>query len=117
MLTATVLPSGSLKVTADNATRSEIAESLRAGQCYWAVMADIFESYSCNGSYTPFDASDANPFVGLTSAPCIAEAMATEDNGNNEILGELWWYPNYMIRDPLDELKNRGATVFDRAPR
>lgn len=109
-----VLPSGDLLVTADNETRSEIARSMNDSQ-YRGTLADIFEPHSCNGSYTPFDAGEGNPFVGLTSSPCIAETMTCDDDGERDIDGRMWWFPDYMLRDPLDELKSRGRTIFSLA--
>jgi hypothetical protein len=115
VISCTILPNGNLKVTAGNQTRAFIAEQERNQQGYWTILSDLFEPYFTNGSYEPFDAGDGNPFVGLTSAPCIAEAMTVEDDGSREIIGRCWWYPNYMIRDPLDELKRLGRTEFAAA--
>lgn len=112
-VTAKELPNGDLLVTADNATRSDIAYGLRE-HGYWVAFADAFEGYSCNGSYTPFDAGEGNPFVGLTSAPCIAESMSTEDDGTQVIHGSFWYFPDYAIRDPLEELATRGRTIFSK---
>jgi len=115
MLTATRLANGDLKLTADNETRNEIADMLFHGRSYWAIMADLFESYSCNGSYTHFDAGDANPFVGLSSAPCIAETMDYADNGDAKIDGDFWYFGEYATRDDLAELKNTGRVVYSLA--
>lgn len=108
-----ILASGALRVTADEETRAEIAAGLE--RSYWGAMADAFEHYSCNGSFTPFDAGDANPSVGLTSAPCVAESLSVLDDGTREIDGRLWWFPDYAIRDPLDELVEIGETTFASA--
>ena len=111
-VTCKILPSGALRVTANNETRREIADALRAGRGYWSTLWEAFERYAVNGSYEPFNAGDANPFVGLTSAPCVAEEITVEDDGARVIEGRLWWFPDYCLRDPLDELKTRGVTVF-----
>lgn len=116
MINATVLPSGDLLVTAGNTTRQFIAEAFAEGRHYWSIFVDLFESYACNGSFNPFDAGEANPFVGLTSAPCIAETLETDEDGRHEIIGNLWWYPNYCLTDPLNDLKYRGRTIFTLAP-
>lgn len=115
MINATVLPSGNLKVTAGNETRADIAQWMRNGRDRWTIFADLFEPYSCNGSFTPFDASDGNPFVGLTGAPCIAEAMTVEDDGARAIEGRFWFFGDYMIRDELEELARRGRVIFTLA--
>lgn len=107
-----ILPNGDLKLTADNLTRACIADMQNSGRDYWSIMAELFEPYFMNGSYQPFDAGDANPFVGLTSAPCIAESMDVHDDGTREIVGRLWWFPDYQGRDDLEELKTHGHVVY-----
>lgn len=115
-ITATRLANGNLLITADNEARAEIADAMRdPHKCYWGIMADQFESYACNGSYTHFDAGQADPFVGLTSAPCIAESMSYDDDGNAEIDGDFWFFADYMIRDDLSELRNKGRVVYTLA--
>jgi hypothetical protein len=111
-LTCKILPNGNLRVTANNAMRASISEGLKT-RGYWSTMADAFESYSCNGGFTAFDAGEANPFVGLTSAPCVAESMSYDDDGQAEIDGRLWAFTSYATHDPLEELATRGRAEYD----
>lgn len=113
MINCTKLTNGDLLVTAGNEARQYIKEN--SAKSYWGTLSQLFESYFTNGSYEPFDAGDGDPFVGLTSAPCIAESMTTEDDGTRRIDGDLWWFPNYCINDPLEELKIKGRTIFTLA--
>jgi hypothetical protein len=110
MINCKVQANGDLLVTADNEARNYIREHIERG--YWTTFYELFEPFFTNGSYEPFDAGNADPFVGLTSAPCIAEAICHPDEGPRKVDGRLWWFPNYMVCDPLDELKNKGRTVF-----
>jgi hypothetical protein len=111
-----ILDNGDLLVTADNTCRTFIAEEMRKGSDYWSILADIFEQERCNGGLEPFEPGNgephSGPFVGLTSAPCIAESMDYLDDGRQRITGRCWWYPDYATHDPLDDLKNRGRAVF-----
>ena len=111
----TVLDNGDLKITASNDARAELAYMAATGREYWSIMADAFENESCNGSYTHFDAGDANPFVGLSSAPCVAESMSTENDGKNVIDGRCWYFDQYQIVNDLAELKNKGRVVYTLA--
>jgi hypothetical protein len=77
-----------------------------------STLAFLLEDYACNGGYTFFNAGDANPFVGLTEAPCIAEEMSVDENGKNSILGEFWYFNNYMLECPIEKLLNKGSVVF-----
>lgn len=111
-----VLPNGNLELT----SRGEQLEDLRATVGAWQagclpryqVWSEIMEGYSCNGSFTPFDASDGNPFVGLSSAECIAESIDySEESGRQYVIGRLWYFDS-DARDPLIELVENGWTVF-----
>lgn len=106
-------PTGDLKISASNAGRAWIKE--QEGRGYWSVMADIFEPWSTNGSYQHFDAGDANPFVGLTSAPCVAQAMNVDDSGKQSIEGKFWYLADYMIHDDLESLKRQGVVAYQLA--
>lgn len=112
---ATCLENGDLKITIAAADRQDLIDALADQKGFWPIICDLFEPYSCNGSYEPFDAGDGNPFVGLTSAPCIAECMDVADDGTKSIQGDFWYFADYMIRDPLDELAETGETVFTLA--
>lgn len=118
MFNVKIQPNGELLLTADNETRAYIADEMRNGQrgnCWY----ELFEPYYTNGEYQPFEPGDGSPhsgpFVGLTSAPCIAESMDYLDDGTQEIVGRLWYFADYMIRDELEELKNRGRVTFQLA--
>lgn len=113
-MNTTILPNGNLRLTADNATRAYIADEIRHGRRNHVIF-ELLEHEICNGGFTPFDAGDANPFVGLTSAPCIAESMDVPDDGERVIVGRLWWFPDYMIRDEIEELRDRGRVDFHLA--
>lgn len=114
MCNVTILPNNNLMLTANNETRAYIKDQYNDGRGYY-VLYDLLEYYACNGSFTPFDAGNADPFVGLTSAPCIAESMDVDDDGKHTIEGRFWYYANYMITDPMQELKNKGRVIFNLA--
>lgn len=112
ILTVTELPNGDLRITADAEAREWIKQERERGQSDEGILWDGFEGYWNNGSYTPFDAGAGNPFVGLTSAPCIAESMNVEDDGTKVIYGKLWWHPNYAVKSFVDELLEHGFVDF-----
>lgn len=110
-----ILETGDLKITMAEEFREELAEQIAGERDFWSILHDLFEPYYCNGSYEPFDAGDGDPFVGLSSAPCIAESLIVEDDGKRVIDGEFWYFERYMIDDPLEELATKGETVFTLA--
>jgi hypothetical protein len=110
----TVLPDGNLEITADTETREDLRQMLNRDGEIVALM-EALEPYWTNGGYQPFDAGEGNPFVGLTCAPCIAECLDTHDDGKHEIVGRFWYYPDYMLRSPVEQLARTGRVVFTEA--
>ena len=112
-LTIETTLNGNLQLSVDEETAEEIKyqrKTLERG--WWEIAADLFEEHSCNGSYTLFDAGQANPYVGITAAPCIAEVMNTDDDGNNKVEGHLWFDKDYMILDFLETLATKHTYIF-----
>lgn len=107
---------GNLVIAVDQEGRELIEELIEQGtHDEVGILRELMESHWTNGSYEPFDAGQANPFVGLTDAPCIAECMNHEDDGTRTIEGRFWYYPEYMIKSPLQELVRNGQVTFQVA--
>ena len=102
MIRAKVQVDGRLKITADNEGRRELKESW-----HWAESAVAEEL----GDQFQFVLPE---WVGaLTSSPIITNKLTIGDNGTAEYVGDTWWFPNYQITDPWQELKDRGRVFFD----
>ena len=114
--TCTINAAGNLVLTADEETREELRERGEDIGDDVSILCDLLESYACNGSYTPFDAGKANPFVGLTSAPCIAETLNFCDESEEwKIDGRFWAYMDYQITSPVAILRDEGEVIFTLA--
>lgn len=113
-LTLTILPNGDLQLAASNDCRAYIREH-RENMDDVSILCALTEPYWANGGFQPFNAEDANPFVGLTSAPCIAETLDTHDDGKCEVSGRLWVFMDYQIISPTEELMRRGRIIFKEA--
>lgn len=111
---ACVLENGNLELTTHEDFIEELKEAITEKDSV-SILCEAMEHYSCNGSYTVFDASNANPFVGLTSATCIAESMDIDDQGNQTIQGDFWYYNDYMILNPIEVLLETGKVIFLKA--
>jgi hypothetical protein len=114
MIDVRELDNGDLALTVDPEEREDFADRLES-RGFWSVFCDAMESYSCNGSYTPFDAGDGNPFVGLTSAPCIAECLDWHDDGQAEVIGRLWYDADYMVTCAMERLAAGEEVIFTLA--
>lgn len=112
MLNISILDNGNLELTVDEIDREDFAYEVES-YGYWTAMADAIEPYSCNGSFTHFDAANGNPFVGLTGAPCIAESMNINEDGDEySIEGRAWYFDEYMLEDDAELLASGEAVVY-----
>jgi len=116
-ITAKVLDNGNLELSLET---DDERDSLRdmVEYCeygYWHIMAELFEGYSTNGSFTHFAGGDGNPFVGLTDAPCIAESMSHDDDGKQSIDGRFWFFNNYVLESEVENLLNGEKVIYTLA--
>jgi len=78
---------------------------------------DLFEDVRCNSDFLYFEDIGEAGF-GLTSAPGITDGYYYDDNGDLTDKGNkdsnVYWYPDYMIKDPLEDLDETGVTFFNK---
>ena len=80
------------------------------------TLSRLLEPFAVNGSFSFVDGEAGNPHVGLTSAPCVAESLSYDDDGQATVEGRLWWFPNYAIEGVVDTLLDRGEVTWTAAP-
>lgn len=101
---------------AEGSLAQDLAEKISTQGNEVPILEDLLEPFWTNGSFAPFDAGQANPFVGLTEAPCIAEfPLVVDDLGGRSLQpgSRLWWYPGYCLSNPVQKLLERGEVIFD----
>lgn len=114
-VTFEIADNGSLVFMAD-AQGVEWLKENRGDKSDLDMFIELLENKRCNGSFTAFDAGAANPFVGLTSAPCIAESMDIDEDGRYTPVGRVWYFQDYQLKDMVDVLIETGRVSFTEAP-
>jgi hypothetical protein len=118
------LPNGDLRITVDDDVREEIKEKMHAGlsdeEVQMGVSAvptepmlwDVLEPMTANSEIQSVRPEE---IAALTDAPILSDA-GRDDHGELQMTPEskVWWYPGYATRDPLDDLIEKGETVFTR---
>lgn len=95
------LPNGDLQISVqDKSEQQEIADAVAGGDVSDQSMIDAFEHMTSNG----FDWVAPEEIGALTSAPILRY-----DN-------KVWWYPDYQVRSPMEDLAETGTTTFTLAP-
>lgn len=101
-----------LKLSADNAARSELADMLRISY----ARAEQFIGECLHESWEFIQPEQVGA---LTSSPILADChdiYRDDDSGELLGVGDVAWFPNYAVRCPWAELARTGRVVFDIAP-
>lgn len=90
--------------------REDVAELLDKHDNESATVTDMLDSggYLGNDWHVPED-------IGLTEAPAIGQGAIYNDNEEEpEILDfeNLWYYPEYMVKNFVEELLDQGFVIF-----
>lgn len=114
MMNVKVLDNGDLELSLEalDANKIENLQKIYNTKGESRLMGIFLSEYSSNNSYTYFDAGNANPYVGLSDAPCIAECMYMTDGFTNKIAGKFWYYVDYTVIDYCQKLLSGKSVVF-----
>lgn len=101
-----------LRLTLGNAERAELADALREGY-------QRAESLVSEWLHEAFEFIRPEEIGALTDAPilCDCDGLDYPDTGDREIRDDaaIYWFPDYMIRDPWADLAWRGRVEFVKA--
>jgi hypothetical protein len=106
----TILANGNLEISLDTEDDREDIASWSEGD-HWERM---FEECGAIGNGWTMIAPE---WIGaLTDAPIVSDDCDLGDDAKLTRIGRVWWFPNYMIEDPIVTLVTSGRVVFRAAP-
>lgn len=90
----------------------------RASHLDHDVLADLLELSGDwpGGQYIPVRPEQVPG--ALTDAPMFTDEVSFasgDDDAEYTATGNVWWYPDYMVKNFVDELVESGRTVFTKA--
>ncbi len=102
-----ILENGNLKLTPDEDELEEIKEVENIH--YDGIYFDVMESLVCNSDIDHIHPEEVGA---LTGAPILG--IVSRDDYTNEIteIYNLWWYPDYAIRGPQEDMLEYGYAIF-----
>ena len=57
---------------------------------------------------------DLTGLIGLTDSPIIGYDIQINDNGEIMEDGNIYWFPDYMVINPWEQLINNGVIYFEK---
>lgn len=114
---AIILKTGFLKITANNEDRAELNYAYRNNPSGYSQADDyVRETLRQLG----WEFVRPEWVAALTDAPIITNDLSWQQNEDDGLLpdypttvGDVWWFPGYMIDDPWEQLKNKGRVLFE----
>ncbi len=102
-----ILPNNDLKIFWDLNDYSEIISELDDQDLQWYHReANLWNFFENLFSDSELDQIDPLEIAALTSSPILGI------RDQNETIIRVWWYPNYAIASPLEDLIKDGFTIF-----
>ncbi len=93
--------------TVNPAMQEELKEAVAAGNTQNALI-DLLEHIIANSD---IDWIRPEEIGAMTDAPIFGH-IDRNDQGEVVSVGDVWWYPNYMVSDPIEVLAERGTITF-----
>jgi hypothetical protein len=75
---------------------------------FLAQMLDCF-GYIGNARFTPISAEHISA---QTEAPMFSDGVEHLDDGDVEVYGDVWYFPNYALEDFASTLLEKGRVTF-----
>jgi hypothetical protein len=102
-----------LRITLTPAGQSFLRDRLEADDRIGtdAMLYDLLEDHLCNG----WEWIRPEEIGALTSAPIFSDDCGRDEDGMLTQVGAVYWFPDYQIKSPVEELFRHGSVSFAKA--
>ena len=73
-----------------------------------AALCTLLEDHLCNG----WEMLPPEDIGALTAAPILSDEIVRDDDGRVVEAGRVYWYPDYAVRDEIEEIRRDLVLVF-----
>jgi hypothetical protein len=73
-----------------------------------AALFALLEDHLCNG----WEMVPPEDIGALTAAPILSDEITRDDQGQVTEAGRVYWFPDYAVRDEIEELRRHFVLVF-----
>jgi hypothetical protein len=73
-----------------------------------AALFALLEDHLCNG----WEMLPPEDLGALTAAPILSDEIVRDEQGRLVEAGRVYWYPDYAVRDEIEEIRTKSAIVF-----
>lgn len=76
-----------------------------------AALCALLEDHLCNG----WEMVPPEDIGALTADPILSDDVLRDEEGRLVEVGRVYWYPDYAVRDEIEELRRDLVLVFQGA--
>jgi hypothetical protein len=76
-----------------------------------AALCTLLEDHLCTG----WEMVPPEDIGALTAAPILSDEISRDDHGRVTAVGCVYWYPDYAVRDEIEEIQRDLVLVFQGA--
>lgn len=105
---------GNLEILLNEHGRSNFntIQEVRDVQGINEALHSLLEDHLCNG----WEMVPPEDIGALTAAPILSDEIVRDENGRVVEAGRVYWYPDYAVRDEIEELRGRLMLLFQGVP-
>jgi hypothetical protein len=102
--------SGDLRIvlTENGRANFETIEEERDSHGINVALFALLEDHLCNG----WEMVPPEDLGALTAAPILSDEIVRDEQGRLVEAGRVYWYPDYAVRDEIEEIRTKSAIVF-----
>lgn len=110
----TISTTGALVFTLDAEERAELMNDIQRDDHYVDII-DLFAETGLQGN-SDLEVIRPEDVGALTDSPIFATDAVRDDCGEIKRVGDVWWFPDYQVRNPAEILIETGRVAFAPAP-
>ena len=101
---------GNLRIRLNRNGRRNFAEIREQRDAYGinAALYALLEDHLASG----WEMVPPEDIGALTAAPIISDEISRDDEGRVTEAGRVYWYPDYQVRDEIEEIRTHLVLVF-----
>lgn len=73
-----------------------------------AALYALLEDHLCTG----WEMAPPEDIGALTAAPILSDEIVRDDDGRVTEAGRVYWYPDYQVRDEIEEIRKKLVLLF-----
>lgn len=103
-------PGGDLEVTLTQNGKVHFAtiQEEKDAHGIHAALCALLEDHLCSG----WEMVPPEDLGALTAAPILSDEIVRDDHGEVTEAGRVYWFPDYMVRDEIEELRTELSVLF-----